>query len=431
MSAYVFVSVAGGSLGLLAGGILTQALSWHWVFFVNLPIGLATFVLGQRFIRADSGLGLEHGVDWLGSILVTASLMGVIYAIVQATTHGWISTQVLGFGAHRRTADGGVRRARGPHREPDHADAHPAPPGAGQGQPRQRLPGDRDVLDVLPRKPLSRARPPLQRRADRRRVPALDDHGRRPVAGRSPRGSSIGSGRFACSPRAWRARSSACSCSAPSDRAPPSSPRSSSPASRSASASAARSCPCSPSPWPTFPPLTRASAPGSPTSPSRSAARSAWPSSARSPRTGRRDCYPPTRGLTSSLIGGYHLAFLVGAATITAGIVLAFALLRPRRCSPGCNWPTLPAADRRHSHQPRHRERSRMTHTDRLPAHTTASNREGRRSPHAPLQSGRRRPSIRLISDAVVASYIHDISERHRDGVPASEARSRRPAHHA
>jgi EmrB/QacA subfamily drug resistance transporter len=99
MSAYVFVSVAGGSLGLLAGGILTQLLSWHWVFFVNLPIGLATFVLGQRFIRSDSGLGLEHGVDWTGSILVTASLMGFIYAIVQATTYGWVSARVLGVGA--------------------------------------------------------------------------------------------------------------------------------------------------------------------------------------------------------------------------------------------------------------------------------------------------------------------------------------------
>jgi EmrB/QacA subfamily drug resistance transporter len=98
MSAYVFVSVAGGSLGLLAGGILTEALSWHWVFFVNLPIGLATFVLGQRFIRADRGVGLEHGVDWIGSALVTASLMGLIYAIVQATAHGWISAQVLGVG---------------------------------------------------------------------------------------------------------------------------------------------------------------------------------------------------------------------------------------------------------------------------------------------------------------------------------------------
>jgi EmrB/QacA subfamily drug resistance transporter len=96
MSAYVFVSVAGGSLGLLAGGLLTQALSWHWVFFVNLPIGVATFALGQAIIRNDTGLGLRHGVDWLGSILVTASLMSAIYAIVSATSHGWDSPQVIG-----------------------------------------------------------------------------------------------------------------------------------------------------------------------------------------------------------------------------------------------------------------------------------------------------------------------------------------------
>jgi EmrB/QacA subfamily drug resistance transporter len=99
MGAYVFVSVAGGSLGLLAGGLLTQVLSWHWVFFVNLPIGIATFVLGRAVIRADRGLGLAHGVDWLGSLLVTGSLMSAIYAIVAATTHGWVSAQVLGVGA--------------------------------------------------------------------------------------------------------------------------------------------------------------------------------------------------------------------------------------------------------------------------------------------------------------------------------------------
>jgi len=98
MSAYVFVSVAGGSLGLLAGGLLTQTLSWHWVFFVNLPIGAATFALGQALIRSDDGLGLGHGVDWLGSLLVTTSLMGAIYAIVEATRHGWGSATVLGFG---------------------------------------------------------------------------------------------------------------------------------------------------------------------------------------------------------------------------------------------------------------------------------------------------------------------------------------------
>src|SRR5581483_7999853 len=54
MSAYVFVAVAGGSLGLLVGGVLTQILSWHWIFFVNLPIGLATIALGQALIPADA-----------------------------------------------------------------------------------------------------------------------------------------------------------------------------------------------------------------------------------------------------------------------------------------------------------------------------------------------------------------------------------------
>jgi EmrB/QacA subfamily drug resistance transporter len=98
MSAYVFVSVAGGSLGLLAGGLLTEALSWHWVFFVNLPIGAIAFALGRTLIRPDSGLGLAQGIDWIGSLLVTASLMSVIYAIVETTSHGWGSPLVFGFG---------------------------------------------------------------------------------------------------------------------------------------------------------------------------------------------------------------------------------------------------------------------------------------------------------------------------------------------
>ena len=98
MSAYVLVSVAGGSLGLLAGGLLTEALSWHWVFFVNLPIGAATFALGYTLIRSDRGLGIGRGVDWLGSALVTGSLMSAIYAIVSATAHGWTSAEVLGMG---------------------------------------------------------------------------------------------------------------------------------------------------------------------------------------------------------------------------------------------------------------------------------------------------------------------------------------------
>jgi EmrB/QacA subfamily drug resistance transporter len=99
MSAYVFVSVAGGSLGLLAGGLLTEALSWHWVFIVNLPIAAATLALGHVLIPADHGPGFADGVDWLGSLLVTVSLAAAIYAIVGATDHGWLSLHVLGIGA--------------------------------------------------------------------------------------------------------------------------------------------------------------------------------------------------------------------------------------------------------------------------------------------------------------------------------------------
>jgi EmrB/QacA subfamily drug resistance transporter len=100
MSAYVFVSVSGGSLGLLAGGALTQALNWHWIFFVNLPIGLATIALGKALIPEDGAPARPGiGVDWLGSILVTLSLMTGVYAIVQATSYGWVSSQVLSFAA--------------------------------------------------------------------------------------------------------------------------------------------------------------------------------------------------------------------------------------------------------------------------------------------------------------------------------------------
>jgi MFS family permease len=98
MSAYVFTAVAGGSIGLLAGGALTEALNWHWIFFVNLPVGLLTILAGRALIDRDRGTGLGDGIDWLGSTLVTASLMSGVYAIVQASQDGWGSTTVLGFG---------------------------------------------------------------------------------------------------------------------------------------------------------------------------------------------------------------------------------------------------------------------------------------------------------------------------------------------
>src|SRR6195952_2107100 len=72
---YSFVASAGASIGLLAGGALTQAISWHWIFFVNLPIGIATAVLARRYVADDKGVGLHRGADVLGALLVTGAVM--------------------------------------------------------------------------------------------------------------------------------------------------------------------------------------------------------------------------------------------------------------------------------------------------------------------------------------------------------------------
>ena len=68
---YSFVASAGGSIGLLAGGVLTEAINWHWIFFVNLPIGLATGLLALRLVKSDQGIGLHRGADVPGAFLVT------------------------------------------------------------------------------------------------------------------------------------------------------------------------------------------------------------------------------------------------------------------------------------------------------------------------------------------------------------------------
>src|SRR5262249_18006209 len=90
---------AGGALGLLAGGLITQVISWHWIFFVNLPIGLATMLLGARLIESDQGIGLGEGADVLGAILVTAALMLGVYTIVASNLYGLRSLHSLGVGA--------------------------------------------------------------------------------------------------------------------------------------------------------------------------------------------------------------------------------------------------------------------------------------------------------------------------------------------
>jgi EmrB/QacA subfamily drug resistance transporter len=98
MGVYGFVASAGGSIGLLAGGALTQAISWHWIFFVNVPLGLATALLAIRFVEDRPGIGLRAGADLLGAVLLTAGLMLGVYAILGVEEHGWGSTRTLVLG---------------------------------------------------------------------------------------------------------------------------------------------------------------------------------------------------------------------------------------------------------------------------------------------------------------------------------------------
>jgi EmrB/QacA subfamily drug resistance transporter len=97
---FSFVASAGGSIGLLAGGVITQLVSWHWIFFVNLPIGVATAIAAFRYVDRDRGLGLAKGADVPGAVLVTSALMLGVYTIVSpASAYGWGAGRTLAFGA--------------------------------------------------------------------------------------------------------------------------------------------------------------------------------------------------------------------------------------------------------------------------------------------------------------------------------------------
>jgi MFS family permease len=98
MSLFTFVIAGGGSIGLLAGGALTQWANWHWIFFINLPIGVATILFGAWLMDENRGLGLRRGVDWMGAVLITGAVMSGVYAIVTASDQGWASAHTLGFG---------------------------------------------------------------------------------------------------------------------------------------------------------------------------------------------------------------------------------------------------------------------------------------------------------------------------------------------
>ena len=97
---FAFVASAGGSVGLLVGGVLTQSISWHWIFFVNIPIGVVTAVLALRLLDRDTGIGFGDGAaDIPGAVLVTSALMLLVYTIVKpAAEDGWTAGATLALG---------------------------------------------------------------------------------------------------------------------------------------------------------------------------------------------------------------------------------------------------------------------------------------------------------------------------------------------
>jgi EmrB/QacA subfamily drug resistance transporter len=96
MGVYSFVCAGGGTIGVLLGGLLTNLLSWHWIFFVNLPIGIAVYALCVALLPSARGQAHGERLDVAGAVTVTASLMLAVYAVVNGNGAGWISVQTLG-----------------------------------------------------------------------------------------------------------------------------------------------------------------------------------------------------------------------------------------------------------------------------------------------------------------------------------------------
>jgi EmrB/QacA subfamily drug resistance transporter len=98
IAVFSFTGAAGASIGQVLGGVLTDSLNWHWIFLINLPIGVAALALAVRVLPNDRGLGFAAGADVVGALLVTTGLVVGIYAVVKVEENGWTSAPTLGLG---------------------------------------------------------------------------------------------------------------------------------------------------------------------------------------------------------------------------------------------------------------------------------------------------------------------------------------------
>jgi len=97
LAVWAAIAVGGAAVGLLAGGILTEYLSWEWIFFINIPIGIAAVLLAFRYVPESKAPG-THGVDIAGAVSVTAGLTLLVYTIVKTADYGWLSPETIGMG---------------------------------------------------------------------------------------------------------------------------------------------------------------------------------------------------------------------------------------------------------------------------------------------------------------------------------------------
>ena len=97
MSVWAAIAVGGGAVGLVLGGLLTEKLSWPWIFFVNVPVGIAAFILSFRIVPESKDEEMHRSFDVAGATTVTGGLIALVYGIVRSSSSGWGSAEVLGF----------------------------------------------------------------------------------------------------------------------------------------------------------------------------------------------------------------------------------------------------------------------------------------------------------------------------------------------
>jgi EmrB/QacA subfamily drug resistance transporter len=97
LAVWAAIAIGGSAVGLILGGVLTQYFSWPWIFFVNVPVGIAAFALSLRLVPESRDSDAQRSYDLGGAVTVTGGLMALVYAIVDAQSAGWGSTRTVGF----------------------------------------------------------------------------------------------------------------------------------------------------------------------------------------------------------------------------------------------------------------------------------------------------------------------------------------------